>query len=781
MKYKDLPHDSAVSHVTGTSEFIDDRPKMAGELICEVFYSPVAYGDIVVLEIENALEMDGVYGVYTHHDLINNRWGSIVQDQPLLAEDKVHYVGEPIAVIAAKDKHIALAARNVIKLEINENDPVLEIKQARAMKHYMGETYLIETGDVESTKISDGQATHNTLKGQFISGGQEQFYLESQASIVYPEENDCLHVHVSAQHPTEVQHVVAKALGLSQHQVVATVKRMGGGFGGKESQSAHYAALAALVAHKTKRPARLVLSKDDDMIATGKRHPFYNDYQVSFDNEGRLSALEVDFYADGGAYIDLTPAIIQRAMFHVDNAYYLPHARITGTICKTHTHPHTAFRGFGGPQGAAVIEHIMEEIAQYLGIDALDVRKANCYQANNITTHYGQEVENNVLPELFEQLEQDTDYRKRRKQISIFNQQSKILKKGLALTAVKFGISFTTRFLNQGNALVNVHMDGTVQVSTGATEMGQGVNSKIRKIVSETLGVLETNVRLMPTSTEKNANTSATAASSGTDINGAAAKIACEKIIQRLANIAMQLWQASVNQVEPDAKNELSIDERIDTSQVIFKRGKVTNQADSNQTLSFEELVKIAYLNRISLSDYGYYKTPEIFYDQAKGKGQPFLYYTNGVAATEVSVDKFTGEVKILRTDILMDLGRLINDGIDHGQVAGGFVQGAGWVTTENLYYNDAGKLISHSPTTYKIPSIHDTPREFNISFIENHSNIKNIRASKAVGEPPLLLGLSVWCAIKDAIYQTGLKDTSALAIPATNEAIIMQLSKLES
>ncbi|MGJ8662435.1 MAG: molybdopterin cofactor-binding domain-containing protein, partial [Marinicella sp.] len=548
MAFKDLPHDSATSHVTGTSEFIDDRPKMAGELTVEVVYSEIAYGDITLIDIEQALSIEGVKAIYSYKDLANNRWGSIVKDQPLLAEKTVHYIGEPILVIAAESKQAGLAAKAAINIDIAAKEPTLTLKQAREQRRYMGETYAIETGD---TTTEFKRAKH-LLTGQFINGGQEQFYLESQASIAYPEENDCIHVHVSAQHPTEVQHVVASALGLKHHQVVSTVKRMGGGFGGKESQSAHYAALAALVAHKNKRPARLVLNKDDDMIATGKRHPFCNDYQVAFDDDGKLQALNVNFFTDGGAYIDLTPAILQRAMFHVDNAYHLPHAKITGTICQTHTHPHTAFRGFGGPQGAAVIEHIMEEIALHRNLDALDVRKINCYQGDDSLTHYDQKVENNVLPELFNQLEKSAEYRQRRQEINDFNQHHKTLKKGLALTAVKFGISFTTRFLNQGNALVNVHVDGTVQVSTGATEMGQGVNSKIRKVVSEALGINETNIRLMPTSTEKNANTSATAASSGSDINCAAAAIACQKITQRLANIATQLWQG----FEPSDANE---------------------------------------------------------------------------------------------------------------------------------------------------------------------------------------------------------------------------------
>jgi xanthine dehydrogenase large subunit len=401
------------------------------------------------------------------------------------------------------------------------------------------------------------------------------------------------------------------------------------------------------------------------------------------------------------------------------------------------------------------------------------VRLVNCYRGEHSTTPYGQTVAHNVLPELFDQLVVSSAYRQRRTELQQFNQTSRHLVKGLALTAVKFGISFTTRLLNQGNALVNVHLDGTVQVSTGATEMGQGVNSKIRQIVSEALGIDPQDVRMMPTSTEKNANTSATAASSGSDINGSAAHIACQKITGRLANIALQLWHGFV----PSPSQELSIQPGIDTSAVEFKDGLLINPLEPDQTMPFKEVVKVAYLNRISLSDYGHYRTPDIHFDPATGQGRPFLYFTNGVAASEVSVDLFTGEVKVMRSDILMDLGRLISDGIDHGQTAGGFVQGMGWVTSEQLYYDANGLLLSHSPTTYKIPSIHDMPREFNIDFIENHRNEMNIRGSKAVGEPPLLLGLSVWCAIKDALRQAGLSDTSKLAIPATHEAILNLLS----
>ncbi len=768
MKFKDSAHDSAVSHVTGKSEFIDDRPPQQGELYVELLYSPVASGNIDKLDFSEALQLAGVVAIFTHKDLAHNRWGSIVQDQPILAEQKVNYVGEPIAVIAANSQAVAIAARKLVILEISAEAMVLTLAAACRQKSFMGETYQLSTGD---SKAAFNKAD-NILEGTFISGGQDHFYLESQACIAYPEENQCLQIHTSAQHPAEVQHVVASALGLQQHQLVCVVKRMGGGFGGKESQSAHYAALAALVAHKTGKPARLCLRKDDDMIATGKRHPFQSDYKVAFDNAGRLLSLEVNFFADGGAYLDLSPAIIQRAMFHIDNAYYLPNALINGTICKTNTHPHTAFRGFGGPQGAAVIEHIMEEISQSLGLDSLAVRKINCYQGKNNTTHYGQIVENNVLPELFSQLAESSNYQQRRAEISQYNKNSNTLIKGMALTAVKFGISFTTRFLNQGNALVNIHQDGTIQVSTGATEMGQGVNTKIRKVVSDAFALKAENVRLMPTSTEKNANTSATAASSGSDINCAAALIACEKISQRLANIAVQIWSNK----ETTENCELELDPDIDISSVDFSNGQVVNRHDASRTINFSKLVKTAYLNRISLSDYGYYKTPEIHYNN--GKGRPFLYFTNGVALSEVSIDKYTGEVKILRSDILMDLGRLLNAGIDYGQTAGGFIQGVGWVTSENLYYDDSGKLASHSPTTYKIPNIQDTPRVFNIDFLENHSNTINVRASKAVGEPPLLLGLSVWAAVKNAIYNAGIDNTSDLQIPATNAEIIRTLGK---
>ena len=528
------------------------------------------------------------------------------------------------------------------------------------------------------------------------------------------------------------------------------------------------AALAALASSRTKRPCRLALTKDEDMMITGKRHPFKNWYKIGFSNEGKINSLKVDFFADGGAYLDLSPAILQRVMFHVDNAYQLENALITGMVVKTNRSPNTAFRGFGGPQGAAVIESLIEDMPQFLKKDSLELRKINAYKGNSQKTHYGQTVDNNFLPQIFDELQKSCDYQNWRKQVDQFNKENTDKVKGLSLTATKFGISFTSRFLNQANALDNVHTDGTVQVSTGATEMGQGVNTKIQAIVAEAFGIPPQDVKLMATSTEKNHNTSATAASSGSDLNGAAALKACIEIKESLAKIAL---------LKAGGKNsdEYDVSKKMDTSSVVFEDGKVLT---GKEEFTFKELVHDAYFNRVRLGARGHYKTPEIHYDVFKGKGRPFLYYTNGAAVSEVLIGKATGDTKIIRTDILMDLGRPINDGIDYGQVAGAFIQGMGWSTGESLVYSEKGQLLSHSPTTYKIPSIQDTPREFNIDFIRNDTNVLNVRGSKAVGEPPFLLGLSVWNAVKNALHYTDEKNFSELVLPATPEEILRNLGE---
>jgi xanthine dehydrogenase large subunit len=774
MKARNVPHDSAVTHVAGRSVFIDDRPFQGGELIVGMLYSTVASGVLNNIDYSQALLVDGIHGIFTHKDLSTNIWGPIIHDQPMLVEREIKFYGEVIAVIAGESQAAIDEAKKKIVLDITEIEPIFTIDKAIQQKSFLGTPRKIERGDVNAAFAN----STNKLSGVFRCNGQDHFYLESQAAVVYPHEQGQLEVHSSSQHPTETQHLVAEALGLRFNQVVCIVKRMGGGFGGKEAQAAPFAVFAALVASRTGRAARCVITKDDDMIMTGNRHPFQNHWQVCFTDDGVIQGLEVDLYSNGGAYADLSTSVMERAMLHADNAYFIKNARILGTVCRINIHPNTAFRGFGGPQGIATIEAIIEEIAQYLEKDSWEIRRLNCYADNCNTTPYGQIVENNTLPELFDKLHISSDYEKRRQEIEKHNKHSIIDYKGMSMTAVKFGISFTSRFLNQGNALVNVQTDGSVQVSTGGTEMGQGLNVKISQVVSSSFGIINENVQVMPTSTEKNHNTSPTAASSGSDINCAAAELACEQIKTRLKNIAVQVFDRGEIPLEPS--EEYSFEPDLSVEHVVFKNGKVVNLDNPDQTIGFSELVQLCYMNRISLGGYAFYKTPGIFFDKEKGVGKPFLYFTNGVCCSEVSIDRFTGEVKVLRSDILMDLGRSINEGIDYGQVCGAFVQGMGWATTENVYYDAKGKQVSHSPTTYKIPNIQDVPREFSMKLLENHGNIVNVRGSKAVGEPPLVLGVSVWAAVKDALRYSPSADSKNLKLPATNEEVLFALGEDE-
>lgn len=770
------PHESAIGHVTGTAEYIDDRPLLYGEVFVEVYYSIHAKAKIKSLDLKKAQSLPGVIAIYTAKDLYKNTWGSILKDQVFLAETMVQYAGEPIAIIAGETKEAAKLAKKNIQIEFEKIEPTLTIDQAILNKEFIGVSRQITRGepDIELKK------SKHQLKGIIEMAGQEHFYLESQACIVYPKENNSLEVHASSQHPTEVQHLVAEALGLKYHQVVCTVKRMGGAFGGKESQAAPFAVFAALVAHKLKRPARLILTKDDDMIMTGKRNPFTNHYEVGFDSDGKITALKAQLFSDGGAYADLSTAIMERAMLHLDNAYYIPHFSVVGQVCKTNTPPNTAFRGFGGPKGVVTIENIIEEIAQYLKKDSLEIRIKNLYQKGQ-TTPYGQEIEDSVLNELFDKIKTQAKYSDWRKQVQEHNQKDKLTVRGLSATAVKFGISFTTRFLNQGNALVNIHLDGTIQVSTGATEMGQGVNTKIAQIVSDCFSIPLENVSIMATSTEKNPNTSATAASSGSDINGQAALNACEIIKESLAKVAKAVLERPENLrgkavAGAGTAEEIKIDTVTDWNKIVFKDGFVFNKDQPDKKISFPDLLMEAYLNRIPLTTQGFFKYPDIYYNKETGQGRPFFYFTNGVAVSDVSIDRYTGELKVLRTEVFMDLGRPLNEDLDRGQVTGAFVQGMGWVSTENLFYKD-GFLLSHSPSTYKIPSVHDIPRVFNCHFIENNLNFRNVKASKAVGEPPLLLAISVWTAVKDALYSAKGK-TPKLKLPATQEQIFMSLQE---
>jgi xanthine dehydrogenase large subunit len=760
---KNIPHDSARGHVSGRSVYIDDIPPARDELLVDFYYSPLAHARIVSIDLEAASRVPGVSALYTYRDLAHNRIGPIAQDEPLLAEDLCHFIGQPIVVIAGESRKALRRAREAVKIEFEELAPVLSIEEAIELQQFQIPPKTFRRGDVEAALA---EAEH-VIQGTFVCGGQDHFYLESQAALVVPDENDTLTVHSSTQHPTEVQEYVAHLLGLPVNKVTCITRRMGGAFGGKESQATHPAVMAALVAHKLKRPARIVYNKDDDMRATGKRHAFHNRYRVGFTSEGEITALKADLYSDGGAYADLSPAVMSRAMSHVDNAYFLPVCEITGTVCTTNNPPNTAFRGFGGPQGVATVECILEEIAHFLGKDAFDVRRLNCYgiDERNVTP-YGQIVRNNMLPRLFDELAESADYRNRREEVASFNARSKTHLKGISLTAVKFGISFNTKFLNQASALVHIYLDGTVQVSTGATEMGQGVNTKIQQIVADELGIGPEWVRVMPTSTDRSNNASATAASSGADLNGSAAADACRRLRERLADCAANHLATLEQDIEASAES------------IVLENGEIHDARRPERRLGWRELVDIAYHQRVSLGERGFYATPGIDFNHQTGTGNPFLYFTNGCAASEVLIDRFTGQMRVLRTDMLMDIGKSINPGVDRGQLTGGFIQGMGWLTTEELKYSEQGELWSHSPTTYKIPNISDVPDVFNVDWIENGANVVNIRQSKAVGEPPLLLAVSVWTAVKHALSFVSGDEIPVLHAPATCEEILMRMAE---
>ena len=729
-----VPHDSARGHVTGESLYVDDLPSLPGELIVSFVWCPHAHARIVSVDLEAARRVEGVVALFTYQDLAHNRLGPITADEPLLAEDVCTFRGQPVVVVAGETRAAVEAARAAVMIEYEVLPPILTIEQAIEAKSFIDEPRYIRRGDAHGAI----EAAEHVLEGVFENGGQDHFYLESQAALVHPGEHDALVVHSSTQHPTEVQEVIAELLGIDMSQVIVNTKRMGGAFGGKESQATHPAAMAALVARRTRRPARIAFDKDTDMHVTGKRHPFRNRYRVGFKTNGEIVGLEVDLYSDGGAYADLSPAVMARAMTHAENAYYVPHIEIRGTVCRTNNPPNTAFRGFGGPQGVSTMENILEEIAMTLKRDALDVRRANLYgiEERN-TTPYEQVVANNTLPRLFDELEGRCEYRARMEAVRAFNAASATHLRGLSMTAVKFGISFNTKFLNQANALVNIYLDGSVQVSTGATEMGQGVNTKIAQLVADALRAPLDRVVVMQTSTEKNNNTSATAASSGADLNGSAAVDACMKIRARLDEV----------------------------------------ERAHGGGLTWPQLVQLAYRERVSLGERGFYATPRLDWDWTSGRGTPFLYFTMGAACSEVEIDRFTGELVVLRSDVLMDIGRPINPGVDRGQLVGGFIQGLGWVTTEDLRYTSEGVLLSHSPTTYKIPNVHDVPKVLNIDWLDV-TNPVNVAGSKAVGEPPLLMAISAWTAVKHALSFVSNGNLAKLRLPATGEEILMRMTE---
>jgi xanthine dehydrogenase large subunit len=756
-----LPHDSAVEHVTGRALYLDDTPPIAGELLVDFVGSPVAHGRIRKIDCDRAANIPGIVAVLTSSDVPGEtRFGPVFHDEDVLASETLEYLGQPVVLLAAESREALRLAKPLVTIDAEPLRPVLTIDDALALGQFLGPSRRIARGDARAAL----ERSESVLEGTLRSGGQEHFALETQAAIAFPGESGAMVIHSSTQNPSEVQAVVARCLSLSLHQVVCECKRMGGAFGGKESQAAHPALMAALVAHKTGRAARVVYSRDQEMRVTGKRHPYLARYKVGFDGDGRITALIVSLASDGGASADLSLAVMERSMLHVDNAYYLPDVEITGVVCKTNLPPNTAFRGFGGPQGIAVIETILEEIASALGIDALDVRTRNLYgPAPRDITPYCQVVRNHTLPKVLDRLAESSGYRERRREVNAFNATSRAELKGLALSLVKFGISFTRRTLNQGNALVNVYLDGTIQVSTGGTEMGQGLNTKIAQLVAGCFALDVAHVRVMPTSTDKNANTSPTAASAGTDLNGKAAVRAAQAIRKRLADFAAAQFVKPGDGIEASPRH------------VRFRDRQVFDVRRPSERIAFAVLVKKAYEARIDLGARGFYATPGVDFDRETGRGSPFFYYTTGAASAVVRIDRLTGDLKVERVDILMDIGRSINPAIDRGQIIGGFMQGLGWTTTEELLYTETGALVTASPTNYKIPGVHDLPEDLRVSLLDEPGEPLNVYRSKGVGEPPFVLGWCVWGAVKDAI-RAALGRSPDLRIPATREEILRHL-----
>ncbi len=756
--HKPLAHDSAAKHVSGEALYIDDLPEPKDLLHLYVVQGEKAHARITRLDVSAVRTAPGVVLVMTADDVPGvNDASPIAGDDPVFAEDLVEYVGQSLFAVAADSIEQARAAAKLAIVVYEELPAILTIEQALAENSFILPPREISRGNAREAILS---AEHR-LTGQFEIGGQDHFYLEGQVAYAIPGEDGDIFIHTSTQHPTEVQHNVARFLDVPDNAITTNVRRMGGAFGGKESQGAWYAAMVALAATLTGRPAKLRLDRDDDMIMTGKRHDFIAKYDVGFNDEGQVAGVAFDLASRCGRSADLSAAINDRAMFHVDNCYFFENVSIVSHRCKTHTVSNTAFRGFGGPQGMLVPERMMDAIACYLQKDPLDIRQVNFYgtDTRNITP-YKMTVEDNIALEIVDELAITSNYFSRRKEVRAFNQTSRFLKKGLSLTPVKFGISFTATHFNQAGALLHVYTDGSVMINHGGTEMGQGLYTKVAQVVAEVLQIDIDRVKITATRTDKVPNTSATAASSGSDLNGKAAEAAAQTIKDRLIAFAAEKYNVA-------------------ESDIHFTRNQVRIQEIE---LTFKDLVKEAYFNRVSLSAAGYYKTPKIHYDAKNLTGRPFYYFSYGAAVSEVIIDTLTGEYKVTAVDILHDTGKSLNPAIDLGQIEGGFIQGMGWLTTEELYFDDQGVLKTHAPSTYKIPACSDRPEIFNMKIYEAGENVEEtIYKSKAVGEPPLMLAISVFNALADAVSSlSDYRIYPQLDAPATPERVLMAVATMQ-
>lgn len=761
------PHESAHLHVAGEATYIDDIPELAGTLHCALGLSPVAHGMLTGMALEKIRALPGVVLVISASDIPGpNDCGSIFHDDPILCDGEIRYLGQPVFAVIARTRDAARRAAAKAKdvLTIETMPPVLTPQQAHAKGQYVLPPMHLVRETNGGAQAAIAKAPHR-LKSTFEVGGQEQFYLEGQISYAIPTEGGGMHVHCSTQHPSEMQHLVAHALQLHAHDVHVECRRMGGGFGGKESQSALFACVASVAAARLKRPVKLRLDRDDDFMITGRRHGFWYTYEVGYDDDGRILGAEISMVSNAGHSADLSGPVMTRALCHFDNAYWLPDVAMHGYSGKTNTQSNTAFRGFGGPQGAIAIENILDSVARALGREPLEVRQANFYGPSSSgernVTPYGQLVNDNIIHELTAQLVASSDYRTRRDAVAQFNAGSPVLKRGMALTPLKFGISFNVKHFNQAGALVHVYSDGSILVNHGGTEMGQGLNTKVAQVVAHELGVSFDSVRVTATDTQKVANTSATAASTGADLNGKAAQDAARQIRERLA-----VCIASHHGGAPEA--------------VRFANDKVEV---NGHTLPFSAVVAQGYLDRVQLWSDGFYATPGLSWDKDKMFGRPFYYFAYGAAVSEVIIDTLTGEWKLLRADILHDAGKSLNPAVDIGQIEGAFIQGMGWLTTEELVWHPvSGKLTTHAPSTYKIPTANDCPPVFNCRLYEAQNVEDSIHRSKAVGEPPLLLPFSVFFAIRDAVSAVaGHSIDPPLTAPATSEAILRTITAVQA
>ena len=762
------PHESAALHVRGAAPYCDDIPEVEGSLHCALGLSPVAAGRLLPSDLAAVRAMPGVVRVFIAADLPGaNHCGAIGDVDPILCDGDIRYLGQPVFAVVAQTRdqarRAAALAKQVLKVEVAE--PVLTPRQAHAQGRYVvAPMQLVRSysgRDAAGIEATLAGAPHR-LSGSLDVGGQEQFYLEGQISYALPKEDGGMQVYCSTQHPSEMQHLVAHALGVHAHAVQVECRRMGGGFGGKESQSALFACMASVAARALDRPVKLRLDRDDDFMITGRRHGFWYEYEVGFDDVGRILGARIQMVSQCGHSADLSAAVMTRAICHFDNAYWLPEVKIDGFCARTHTQSNTAFRGFGGPQGAIAVEYIMDSIARCLGQDPLAVRRANFYGlGERHTTPYRQPVTDNIIHALVDQLEVDSDYQARRAAVAAFNVSSPVLKRGLALTPLKFGISFNLHHLNQAGALVHVYTDGSILVNHGGTEMGQGLNTKVAQVVAHELGVAFERVRVSATDTSKVANTSATAASTGADLNGKAAQDAARQIRDRLAQFLAQRHGVAA-------------------AEVCFANDLVQV---AGQSLGFEAVVADAYVGRVQLWSDGFYATPGLSWDRVSMTGHPFYYFAYGAAVSEVLVDTLTGEWKLLRTDVLHDAGQSLNPAVDIGQIEGGFIQGMGWLTTEELVWHPkTGMLMTHAPSTYKIPTANDCPPVFNVQLFQGRNAEDAIHRSKAVGEPPLLLPFSVFFAIRDAVSAVGNHQVDPpLQAPATSEAILRAITAVRA